>query len=75
MLVNALIAHVLPGKCDFKVRGGATDPSSCCLFCSKHLECSAFTFFNGQCFLKSGCSTIRPGQGEFLKGAVSGYLK
>mmetsp|Transcript_26200 Transcript_26200/g.38816 ORF Transcript_26200/g.38816 Transcript_26200/m.38816 type:complete len:481 (+) Transcript_26200:100-1542(+) len=65
------------GKCDFRVRGGATGPSSCCSICSSFPECSAFTFYGGQCFLKSGCKKPPGGPNSRLviKGAVSAYLK
>ena len=61
------------GKCDYKIKGGATGPSSCCGFCNEFSDCAAFTFYNGQCFLKTECG--KPINGPGLQGAVSGFIK
>ena len=66
-------ADLFKGKCDLKIKGGATSAASCCLACSKVSGCKAFTFFNAQCFLKS-CTTQSQSQ-QILQGAVSGYIQ
>lgn len=61
------------GKCDLKMRGGATSAVSCCKYCNEAQGCVAFTYSAGVCFLKS-CTTINPSSShEITKGLVSGH--
>jgi len=61
------------GICDFKISGGMTGPNSCCSVCASYADCSSFTFYQGQCFLKKGCQGKTKGNGLHLAGAVSAY--
>lgn len=65
----------LLGKCDLKIVGGATGPSTCCSKCATDEKCGAFTFYGGQCFLKGKKCDFNVQGGTPLKGAFSGYLK
>lgn len=61
------------GTCDLAVKGGVTGASACCKKCSDDRACVAFTYFSGQCFLKS-CKTSSRGSVS-LSGAVSAVKK
>ena len=64
---------IVLGKCDLKMRGGATSAVSCCKYCNEAPECSAFTYSSGVCFLKSCTSTNPMSSRESMKGVVSGH--
>lgn len=63
------------GICDYKIKGGMTGPNSCCSICTSLAECSSFTFYQGQCFLKKGCAGKSKSKMGRLTGAVSAYFK
>jgi hypothetical protein len=60
--------ELFQGMCDLKSIGMATSGASCCKHCVKTANCRGFTYYSGNCFLKS-CQTL--GKHTSLMGAVS----
>jgi hypothetical protein len=62
------------GICDLQVKGGATSGASCCRYCNDNPRCKGFTFFSGQCFLKS-CNDRGHMKNARLENAISASQK
>ena len=73
--VSYVYSLLILGVCDYKIKGGMTGPNSCCSICAGLPDCSSFTFYQGQCFLKKGCTGKTKNKAGRLAGAVSAYYK
>ena len=61
------------GRCDLKMRGGATSAASCCSFCSTTPKCKAFTYLSGTCHMKNCNDVTLNSNGMVVEGSVSGF--
>ena len=69
-----IVLYILSlGRCDLKMRGGATSAASCCSFCSTTPKCRAFTYLSGTCHMKNCNDVTLNSNGMAVEGSVSGF--